>query len=337
MSNLLPNFSHIYVEDRARAFPLTERILSRFPNTVQVEIRHYKDLFNRPRQDYQLQKQSLKLILAVKQPPFLYPLTQIHQPNQNRGQYYATPLLNCLYNCEYCFLQGLYPSANMVAFVNLGDFFKATDVTLNELSTSTNPMWLSIAYQTDLLAFERLIPFCRAWIEYVTTRPELILEIRTKSTYLAPLRSLSPPENIVLAWSLSPDTVVTEMEHRTPSLERRLQAVQEAIRLGWKVRLCIDPVITLPQWKTVYGSFVDHVFEQVSGEEIYDVVFGVFRMNREFFQRIRKQKPKSPLYYYSYAEDNRVLTIPRPLRNEVMKYLRECLRSHVPEGKILGD
>jgi spore photoproduct lyase len=310
--------------------------LNHFPNAVQVEIHHYKDMFNRPRQDYQLQKQSLKLILAVKQPPFLYPLTDIHQPTQNRDQYYATPLLNCLYNCEYCFLQGLYPSANMVAFVNLGDFFKATDSAMNNPSSPKKPMWLSIAYQTDLLAFERLIPFCQAWIEYATMRRDLILEIRTKSAYLAPLRSLSPPGNVVLAWSLSPEVVVTQMEHHTPSLQKRLQAVQEALRLGWKVRLCIDPVMTVPRWKTVYGSFVDYVFERVSGKEIYDVVLGVFRMNREFFQRIRKQKPKSPLYYYSYAENNRILTIPSSLRDGIMEYLRECLGAHVPKDKILS-
>lgn len=336
MNNLLPNFSHVYVEDRAQPFPLTDTILNRFPNAVQVPIRHYKDLFNRPRQDYQLQKRSLKLILAVKQPPFLYPLTDVHHPNQDCGQYYTTPLLNCLYNCEYCFLQGLYPSANLVAFVNPAAFFQATDSIIGDLSPLTKPIWLSVAYQTDLLAFERLIPFCREWIAYAATRPELILEIRTKSALLDPLKSLLPPENVLLAWSLSPEAMAAQIEHRTPSLERRLQAIQAALRLGWKVRLCIDPVITIPRWKMVYGSFINYLFERVSGEELYDVVLGVFRMNREFFQHIRKQKPESPLYYYTYAENNGVLTLSQSRREEVLQFLKERLAAYIAEEKIIG-
>lgn len=338
MNNLLPNFSHVYIEDRARSFPLTETILNRFPHAIRVDIRHYKELFNRPRQDYQLQKRCLKLILAVKQPPFLYPLTDVHQSSRNHSQYYTTPLLNCLYNCEYCFLQGLYPSANMVAFVNQAAFFQATDRAINKLSYQKEPMWLSVAYQTDLLAFESLIPFSQAWIEYAATRPEIILEIRTKSAFLAPLKTVSPPENVVLAWSLSPQEIVDQMEHRTPALEKRLQAVQTALHLGWKVRLCIDPIITIPRWKTVYGSFIDSLFKRISGEDIYDVVLGVFRMNREFFHRIRKQKPKSPLYYYRYTEQNQLLTLPEPLREEVIQFLKERLKTYLREGEgqLLG-
>ena len=31
-------------------------------------------------------------------------------------------MLNCVYDCRYCFLQGMYRSANYVLFVNYDDF-----------------------------------------------------------------------------------------------------------------------------------------------------------------------------------------------------------------------
>ena len=32
-------------------------------------------------------------------------------------------MLNCIYDCKYCFLQGMFNSANYLVFVNYQDFF----------------------------------------------------------------------------------------------------------------------------------------------------------------------------------------------------------------------
>ena len=37
-------------------------------------------------------------------------------------------MFNCIYDCDYCYLQGMYPSANIVVFVNHEDFFDAVDM-----------------------------------------------------------------------------------------------------------------------------------------------------------------------------------------------------------------
>ena len=34
-------------------------------------------------------------------------------------------MLNCIYDCKYCFLQGMFNSANYLVFVNYQDFFFA--------------------------------------------------------------------------------------------------------------------------------------------------------------------------------------------------------------------
>ena len=33
-------------------------------------------------------------------------------------------MLNCIYDCNYCFLQGMFNSANYLVFVNYEDYFK---------------------------------------------------------------------------------------------------------------------------------------------------------------------------------------------------------------------
>ena len=117
MKNFQPNFSHIYIERNAMDYPLAQIALSKFPKAKFVEIEHYKDIFNRPKQHFQIQKSSMKLILAKKTAPFLYPASEMIQEYETPNVFYTTPILNCLYNCDYCFLQGMYPSGNLVIFV----------------------------------------------------------------------------------------------------------------------------------------------------------------------------------------------------------------------------
>ena len=158
VKNLQPKFSHLYIEKEAYGYSLSKTILRKFSNSSIIDIKHYKDVFNRSGQDFQTQKKSMKLILAKKTPPFLYPVTDMVQGHHMPGFFYTTPMLNCLYNCEYCFLQGMYPSGNIVLFVNQDDFQKAVKVKLNQNKLSKEGLTVSISYNTDLLAMENLFP-----------------------------------------------------------------------------------------------------------------------------------------------------------------------------------
>ena len=95
-----------------------------------------------------------------------------------------------LYNCEYCFLQGMYPSGNIVLFVNQDDFQKAVKVKLNQNNLSKEGLTVSISYNTDLLAMEKLFPITRNWIEFASKTINLIIEIRTKSSNYGFIKSV---------------------------------------------------------------------------------------------------------------------------------------------------
>ena len=52
-------FRTIYIEDAIRDESLTTDILRRFPDVPRVNIRNYKDIFNRPRQDVRGGKRAI--------------------------------------------------------------------------------------------------------------------------------------------------------------------------------------------------------------------------------------------------------------------------------------
>ncbi len=100
---LFKHFSHIYVENGAEHFADAQRLLSRFSQAKTIAIDDYKAVFNRKGQSFQSQKQSMKLILAVKKSNFIYHGSPYAPDFGNPNFYYNALLLNCVYNCDYCY------------------------------------------------------------------------------------------------------------------------------------------------------------------------------------------------------------------------------------------
>ena len=119
-----PFFSHIYVEEEIAEHPRVKQILARFMKAEIVYIRHYKDVFCRRRQDYEEQHHAQNLILAKKTGSLIYQGAPVCQNFGNTYFYYTSCMMNCIYDCEYCYLKGMYPSANIVIFVNIEDTWK---------------------------------------------------------------------------------------------------------------------------------------------------------------------------------------------------------------------
>ena len=173
-------WSHIYVEDRVMADPMyrkrAEKILSHFREASVIRIDHYKDVFNRHKQNYMKQHESQALILAVKQGNLVYSGAEVCQSMGNEHFYYTSCMMNCLFDCEYCYLKGMYPSGNMVIFLNLEDIFAEVEALLRE-----HPVYLCVSYDTDLMAVEALTGYVGEWIRFTNEHKDLIIEVRTKA------------------------------------------------------------------------------------------------------------------------------------------------------------
>lgn len=50
------SFSHIYVEKEAFGYPLTKKILEKFPNSKIIELDTYKEIFSKGNQNFIMQK-----------------------------------------------------------------------------------------------------------------------------------------------------------------------------------------------------------------------------------------------------------------------------------------
>ena len=326
-SNFLPSFSHIYVETKALNHPKTVEILARFKQSTIIEILHYKDLFNQKNSHFRAQKQSPKLILAFKEAPFLYEGSTYADGFGFERFFYTPTMLNCLYDCDYCYLQGLYQSAHMVVYVNREDFMHATVAHLDK------PTLVCTSYDTDLLAVENLIGENRDWILFAQKHPHLHIEIRTKSANFASIRDLPASPQVVLAWTLSPQSVIDAYEHKTPALAKRLASIKEALSLGWQVRLCLDPVIDIFDAHHHYGAMIEEIFSVVDASKVFEVTLGTFRLSSAHLRSIKKMQ-HTPLAFYPYEVRNHMALYPSHVETNLIEGLSRVLLQHIDASRL---
>lgn len=320
-------FSHLYIERSILEHPQTRRIRAKFGESQVIVIDHYKEVFNRPSQSFAAQSHSKKLILARKEGKFLHEGSQYSDGFGHEQFFYASSVMGCLYDCDYCYLQGLYPSANTVLFVNLEDAFEQLRPYLGRDTL------VATSYDTDTLAIESLTHQTREWLTFAAEEEHLHLEIRTKSANIKALKSIETNPRVTLAWTLSPQEIIDRYEHATPSFEKRLSAAQEAITLGWKVRLCIDPVIYTDTFETLYSELIERVFATIDPNTIEHLTLGSFRMSQSHLRSLKKLR-RSDVAFYPYAVSDEMATYPETIESHILETLMAKAMQYLSQDRI---
>lgn len=308
----------VYVERAIHNKALTQEILSRAQADTVIEIERYGEVFNPKAQNFRLQKLNPALIVAEKHGNFVLP-TPTGYGIGSENNYYFSHMMNCIYDCRYCFLQGMYQSANYVLFANYEDFF-------NEISRTSNihkdePVWFFSGYDCDSLALEPVTHFMAHCLDFFCNQDNhggnnlqaagrsveksdgkskapvnAFLEIRTKSTQIRNLLKRQPSDNCVIAYSLSPQPIAEAIEHKTPSLEKRINALRKLQQHGWPIGLRFDPLIAAENFEELYSDMFDQVFNTLDMKRVHSISLGTFRLPKPFFKKVIKLYPEEPMF-----------------------------------------
>ncbi|MDR3240047.1 MAG: radical SAM protein [Clostridiales bacterium] len=295
-------FSHIYVEREAAEYATARAILPRFSQSVPISISHYKDVFCRRGQNFTRQKRRPQLILAVKREDYFHRGSRMCDGFGQDNFIYTTQIMNCPFDCAYCYLRGLYGSANVVIFVNPEDTLQAVANSL--------PAFICVSYDTDLLAFEALTGYVRRWLAFCAARPEAVVEIRTKSAAFHSIAGFDALPNVQLAWTVSPDSVIERFERGTPGLNARLADMRRALEKGWRVRLCVDPIIKTRGWEQDYRAAAQTIRAALPMERLLGVSVGCFRVSKTHYARMEKLEPFSEIFGYTMEERDGTIGYP---------------------------
>ena len=321
----------VYIELDVLQHERTQRILERHPKAQQIVIEKYSEVFNPKSQNFRLQKTNPSLILANKNNARVLPAPEQYQTGGDK-HYYFSHMLNCIYDCRYCFLQGMYRSANYLVFVNYEDFLQDIKTILAE--NPNDKIWFFSGYDCDSLAYEPVTAFAEYFVPEFANCPNGILELRTKSTQIRALTKLQPIENVVIAYSLSPEEIVQSQEYGTPSLAKRLDAIRALQQHGWRVGIRFDPVIWHQNYQLHYAKMVDTVFAVLDADKLDSVTLGGFRLPKDFYKKMVKLYPEEWLFSAGLDEQKGMITYKKQIEQDMLNYVAKQTKQYIQNDKL---
>ncbi|ADI37523.1 SPL family radical SAM protein [Waddlia chondrophila] len=321
-------FHAIYYEEEIREHPRTRRLLEKYSDLPHIPCERYGEIFNRKAQNFRIQKQKPALILAKKHGNLTLPTPKGYGIGDQHN-YYFSHMLNCIFDCRYCFLQGMYRSAHYVLFVNFEDFFDALKEKLVK-HTGEKVSFFS-GYDCDSLALEPVTRFVENSLPFFSGHPQATLELRTKSTQIQFLLKHNPLPNVVTAMTLTPKRIAAELEHRAPPLHRRLEALRKLQEQGWKIGLRLDPVIYCEDWREEYDAFYQELFSAISLKGLHSVSLGAFRVPRNIFKKMARLYPEEKLFAHSLEENQEIVSYKEKIEKEMTSFCTNKIMNHIPK------
>lgn len=315
-------FDTFYIEEDVKTHPTVQRYLEKAKNPHVIFCKNYKEIFNRRKQSFREQKKHTAMILAKKRPPYLHPIPEAFSIG-GKDNFYFSHILNCPFDCQYCFLQGMYQSAYFVHFVNYEE-------TLLAIKEKGSGHFFS-GYDGDSLALEPKTRFLETFLPFFRKNPKALLEIRTKSAYTKPFFQHEPMDNCVIAWSLNPENIVRNLEKKTASLEKRLQALKAVQDRGWKIGLRFDPIIEHAGFFKNMQVFFEEVFSYVQQPFLHSVTLGAFRLPKTYKKTMEKNVSSLNILAHSVEKD-RELRYER--EKELLAFCEKELEKYVPQQKL---
>lgn len=321
----------LYIETNVQSHPRVRAIRQRFPDARVVFCERYGEVFNPKAQNFRLQKQQPALILAEKYQKFVLPAPQGYGIG-GRHNYYFSHMLNCLYDCRYCFLQGMYQSANYVLFVN----YEAYQQRIREICQASpdEDIYFFSGYDCDSLAFEPVSDFVDQFLPVFSSIPNAWLELRTKSTQIRKLLNQQSAPRCVVAFSLTPDTIAKKVEAKTPSVAKRIEAAVKLQQQGWLVGLRFDPLIYQHDYRELYRELFEQVFSQLDAQALHSVSLGVFRLPEQYFKKMHKLYPEEKLFASPLQCSNGMMSYRTDLEQAMMYDCTEMLLEYINKDQF---
>jgi len=318
----------IYIEEEIEDHPRTREICQRFPKARLIPCRHYGEIFKRKNQNFRLQKIQPALILAKKFKNFVLDAPAGYGVGGTQN-FYFSHMLNCVYDCRYCFLQGMYRSANYVVFVNYEDFADAIVEKISKYNNSRS--YFFSGYDCDSLALEPVTRFADYYLPVFRQYPDAWIELRTKSTQIRSLLKTDPFQNCVVAFSFTPEEISNVLEHGTPSIEKRLDSMVKLQQQGWRLGLRFDPLIYQDNYAEIYERLFNNVFAKIAVENPHSVSLGTLRFPESYFRNVIRLYPDESLFSGPFEKNQGMTTYYSYIEHSMLEYCKDRLSRYIPD------
>lgn len=285
-------FERLFIEREILDHPRTQKFLDHFPNTSTQVIEDVDQVFNRVKKPYLQKREHLQGFLAkkrgtlIKEAPEAYGLA-------GEPHYYFIHSYNCIYECQYCYLQGYFHSPDLVFFLNYEEMIDDMERLLGQ--HPDHSVWFHAGEFSDSLALSHLTGEVPLYHSFLERNPRALIELRTKSVNIKPLLALAPNPQLITSFSLSTQDQVRAYDLKTPGLKARLQAIKKLDEQGHPVALHLDPIVFSHNFEEQFKTLFQQITDVIAPSRVRYMSLGVVRFTKDVYHQVEKNYPDSPL------------------------------------------
>ncbi|NLF25256.1 MAG: DNA photolyase [Deltaproteobacteria bacterium] len=218
---------------------------------------------------------------------------------------------NCGFACSYCTVQTFYGD-KVVFDGRLGS-------KLSALSLDPKRFYhIGTGQSSDSLMWGNYGGLLDELLRFAASHPNVLLELKTKSSNVEYLLKAAVPSNIVCSWSLNTDTIITHEEHLTAPLTARLRAARMAADRGIRVALHFHPLVYYHGWEEEYRDLAREVQSLFKAQEIAFISFGSVTFIKPVVRALRRRGEPSRILQMEFVTDpHGKLTYPDEIKEKL--------------------
>ncbi len=313
-------WNEIYVEEELKDLPRVKEILERI-GKAPIFIENYSELWGRSKKPYLHKRDSLNLFIAKKKGQLLKPAPDAYGQGSD-PHYYFIHAFNCIYECQYCYLQGYFNSPDIVIFINHEEIIHEMQSKLKQHPDLR--VWFHAGEFSDSLALSHITGELSYYHDFCMKNPQSVIELRTKSVNIKEIEKLTPLPNFIVSFSLSPEEISRKIDLKTPSMDARLRAMKRLHNLGHCLAAHFDPIIFEDSYKVNYGKLLAQMNKYGLSKDLSYLSLGVVRFTKEVYRETERNYPDSIIHTGPMVKsfDGKV-RYHRPMRMWMMKSIKE--------------
>lgn len=200
---------------------------------------------------------------------------------------------NCAYACSYCVLHNFYGDREVRITKNL-------DQKLHQLSTELDPNKLyriGTGEYSDSLIWGNQNYILDHLVNFAQKNGNVCLELKTKSVNISWLQKHSDhiPKNLIVTWSINPDIIIQHEEHKTPSLNKRLEAARQVADTGILIGFNFHPMVRYEGYQKDYTNLANKITSMFKPHEVILISQGSLSFLKQHQDKLIKNFPHSQL------------------------------------------
>ena len=175
----------------------------------------------------------------------------------------------CPYSCAWCYLQGTFRFLDYKTMPKMKDRAKVKEhlKAFLESETSHRELLNSGELADSLMDEDQERPFSSFMVDLFDTQSLHRVLFLTKSANVDNLLKLTNKSHIVVSFSINAERVSQRWE-KAPSVLERIEAAGILKDAGFEVRIRIDPMVPIEDWKVCYSSILDRLFSRLTPNRV---------------------------------------------------------------------